>query len=145
MNKPIRLSCHNGYNCKSQFWLEWRSFSSPLCSTPSAARRWRWPWNRWLLAGRWRKEELSPTLIHWTFIRTFLSCKTIRDEVSQSWREDLQKRTTSQEFSLVFKLTLFKFKGTVGYAKCIAWVVYKGTLSFVQGIKKEKNVVCTSK
>lgn len=118
MSKPVRLSCHSGFKCKSQFYFEWQLFSSSLCSTPSAGRRWRWLWSRWLPAGRWRKEELSPTLIRWTSTRTFLNCRTIRDELERGPPQKI----------LVFKWTLFKFTGTGRCARCITGVVYKSPI-----------------
>lgn len=108
---------------------ESKSFSVFLCSTPSAVRRWKWQWNRWLLAERWLKEELSPTLIRWTSTRTFLNCRTIRDEELE---EDLQKRTiiSWQEVNLVCKWTVFN---TDRHAK---WVTVSFTETPLAGQEK---------
>ena len=39
MNKPVRLSYYNVYNCESRFWLEWRPlFFIPLQYTISGKK-----------------------------------------------------------------------------------------------------------
>lgn len=39
MNKPVRLSCHNSYNCKSQLRREWQPlFFIPLQYTISGKK-----------------------------------------------------------------------------------------------------------
>lgn len=65
----------------------WRLFNLSSCSTPSAGRRWRWQWSRWLPGGRWRRGEPSPIPIHWTFTKTFLNCRTFSPEASRRVRE----------------------------------------------------------